>query len=41
VGFIHSEQDAAAKLVDEEQLLKRLGQQDYTARLERQRNNRM
>ncbi len=41
VGFIHPEQDAVAKLVDEEQLLKRLGQQDYTARLERQRNNRM
>jgi len=37
VGFIHPDQDAAAKLVDQEQLLQRLGQQDYTARLERQR----
>jgi len=41
VGFIHPEQDAAAKLVDEEQLLQRLGQQNYTARLERLRNNKM
>lgn len=37
VGIIHPEQDAAATLVDEEQLLKRLGQQDYTTRLERLR----
>lgn len=37
VGIIHPEQDAAAKLVDEEQLLKGLGQQDYTTRLERLR----
>jgi hypothetical protein len=41
VAFIHPEQDAAAKLVDEEQLLQRLGQQNYTARLERLRNHRM
>ena len=37
VGFIHPEQDAAAKLVDEEKLLQLLGQQNYTTRLEKQR----
>ncbi len=40
VGFIHPEQDAVTKLVDEEQLLQRLGQRDYTARLERLRKQR-
>jgi hypothetical protein len=37
VGFLRPEQDAVAKLVDEEQLLKQLGKQQYAARLKRHR----
>jgi len=37
VGFLHPEQDAVAKLVDEELLVKRLGKHQYAARLKRQR----
>jgi hypothetical protein len=38
VGFLHPEQDAVPKLVDEEQLVKRLGKHQYAARLKRQRD---
>ena len=38
VGFLHPEQDAVPKLVDEEQLVKRLGKHQYATRLKRQRD---
>ena len=37
VGFLHPEQDAVTKMVDQEQLLKRLGKHQYAARLKKQR----